>query len=229
MICKPVKAKHAASPDVSTPKEEEKFFSPRKLLEEYAQEDKERKPKNARTKLRYDSATTTDDKQEEKQEGDEDESTSASPDASASEDANDELFSPALKPPKASRSTSVSPPNGRAHLESKFASANAQAEESMEEDAVDEDTADSPDADEREDEDAGPPEQEFNPFYFMKTLPKYEDVVEGKRPISLPGKSHNAPNICLVLDLDETLVHCSVDEVKDPDMKFPVCIGKGTL
>nr|AAV63942.1 putative nuclear LIM factor interactor-interacting protein hyphal form [Phytophthora infestans] len=56
----------------------------------------------------------------------------------------------------------------------------------------------------------------------MKTLPKYEDIVEGKRPISLPERSHNAPKICLVLDLDETLVHCSVDEVKNPHMQFPV-------
>lgn len=62
-------------------------------------------------------------------------------------------------------------------------------------------------------------------FYFMKTLPKYEDIVEGKRPISLPEKSRNAPKICLVLDLDETLVHCSVDEVKNPHMQFPVCSG----
>eukprot|EP00644_Phytophthora_capsici_P014981 jgi/Phyca11/128492/e_gw1.76.96.1 len=56
----------------------------------------------------------------------------------------------------------------------------------------------------------------------MKTLPKYEEVVEGKRPISLPEKSRNSPKICLVLDLDETLVHCSVDEVENPHMQFPV-------
>ncbi|EGZ25142.1 hypothetical protein PHYSODRAFT_311755 [Phytophthora sojae] len=101
----------------------------------------------------------------------------------------------------------------------------AQAEDSTEEVATADDdmhVADSPDADEQEEEDATPLEQEFNPFYFMKTLPKYEDIVEGKRPISLPEKSRNAPKICLVLDLDETLVHCSVDEVKNPHMQFPV-------
>ncbi|CAI5718349.1 unnamed protein product [Peronospora destructor] len=65
-------------------------------------------------------------------------------------------------------------------------------------------------------------EQEFNPFCFMKTLPRYEDIVEGERPVSLPDRSRDAPKICLVLDLDETLVHCSVEEVKDPHMQFPV-------
>jgi len=32
----------------------------------------------------------------------------------------------------------------------------------------------------------------------MKTLPKYEDIVAGKRPISLPERSRNTPKICLV-------------------------------
>ncbi|KAG2761837.1 hypothetical protein JG687_00002368 [Phytophthora cactorum] len=216
---KSTKSKHAPPSDArdeNAPKskEEEKFFSPRKLLEEYDQQDKdEKKPraKKART-LNYDSAVSPNDKQEEKQE--------ESADVSASEDTNDELFSPALKPPKASRSTSASPPNARTRLESKFAHTSAQPVEAMEEEAAEED--ETVDADEQYDEDATPPEQEFNPFYFMKTLPKYEDIIEGKRPISLPERSRNAPKICLVLDLDETLVHCSVDEVKNPHMQFPV-------
>lgn len=32
----------------------------------------------------------------------------------------------------------------------------------------------------------------------MKTLPKYEDVVEGVREVVLPEKSPHTPKICLV-------------------------------
>ncbi|OQS07884.1 nuclear LIM factor interactor-interacting protein hyphal form [Thraustotheca clavata] len=63
-------------------------------------------------------------------------------------------------------------------------------------------------------------EHEFNPFYFMKMLPKYDDICEFARPIALPKKEPSAPKICLVLDLDETLVHCSVDDIANPDLKF---------
>ncbi|KAH7463015.1 hypothetical protein KRP22_001629 [Phytophthora ramorum] len=223
---KSAKAKRAPlsdARDTNEPKskEEEKFFSPRKLLKEYDQEEKPR-AKKARTRLNYDSAASSEGDEEEKQQQEED--AAASADASASEDANDELFSPTLKPPKVSRSTSASPPNGRVRLESKFATASEQLDEKMEEETVEETghAVVTEEAGGQEEEDATPPEQEFNPFYFMKTLPKYEDVVEGKRPISLPERSRNAPKICLVLDLDETLVHCSVDEVKDAHMQFPV-------
>ncbi|OQR87185.1 nuclear LIM factor interactor-interacting protein hyphal form [Achlya hypogyna] len=65
-------------------------------------------------------------------------------------------------------------------------------------------------------------EMEFNPFYFMKTLPRYEDVADFVRPVALPKKDPTAPNVCLVLDLDETLVHCSVDDMADADLKFPI-------
>ncbi|KUF92825.1 Exocyst complex component 7 [Phytophthora nicotianae] len=215
---KSTKATHASPFDMcdgNAPgsKEEEQFFSPRKLLEEYDQNDKdEKKPraKKART-LNYDSASSPNGKQDEKEE--------ESADTSANEEANDELFSPALKLPRVSRSTSTSPPNARTRLESKFAHT-TQPEEKIEEEAAEEE--ESVETEEQDDEDTTAPEQEFNPFYFMKTLPKYEDIVEGKRPISLPEKSRNAPKICLVLDLDETLVHCSVDEVKNPHMQFPV-------
>ncbi|ETP52941.1 hypothetical protein F442_02121 [Phytophthora nicotianae P10297] len=215
---KSTKATHASPFDMcdgNAPgsKEEEQFFSPRKLLEEYDQKDKdEKKPraKKART-LNYDSASSPNGKQDEKEE--------ESADTSANEEANDELFSPALKLPRVSRSTSTSPPNARTRLESKFAHT-TQPEEKIEEEAAEEE--ESVETEEQDDEDTTAPEQEFNPFYFMKTLPKYEDIVEGKRPISLPEKSRNAPKICLVLDLDETLVHCSVDEVKNPHMQFPV-------
>jgi hypothetical protein len=56
----------------------------------------------------------------------------------------------------------------------------------------------------------------------MKMLPRYEDVQDFVQPIALPQKDPSAPKICLVLDLDETLVHCTVEDIPHADMKFPV-------
>ncbi|RLN58588.1 hypothetical protein BBJ29_005493 [Phytophthora kernoviae] len=216
---KSIKAKHAPSSatsnNVPESKEDEKFFSPRKLLDEYDEE----KPKAKKAR-----ASPSPEASGIKQNGTKE--TAATMDASAGEDAaDDELFSPALKPPKASLSSSVSPADVRVRLETKFAGANAPSTEKMEdvETTIEETipttvTVDGEDVE----EDNASAEQEFNPFFFMKTLPKYEDIVAGKRPISLPERSRNAPKICLVLDLDETLVHCSVDEVKNPHLQFPV-------
>ena len=48
-----------------------------------------------------------------------------------------------------------------------------------------------------------------------------------KKPIHpssycLPAKKPDAPPITLVLDLDETLVHCSTDPMQGADFVFPV-------
>lgn len=64
--------------------------------------------------------------------------------------------------------------------------------------------------------------EEFNPYMFIKCLPRYEDVVRSKRELVLPRKPRSAPHLSLVLDLDETLVHCSVDPIEDADLTFPV-------
>lgn len=65
-------------------------------------------------------------------------------------------------------------------------------------------------------------EEEFNPYAFIKSLPDYEDV-KGLCPADrLPAKDEDAPPITLVLDLDETLVHCTVEQVDDADLTFPV-------
>ncbi|CAH0486324.1 unnamed protein product [Peronospora farinosa] len=208
------KSKHAssaASNDVNaiTSKEEETLFSPRKLRKEYDQEEEKPKTKKTRTRLNYDSATSSNGEQEQQE-------------TSFADAGKEELFSPALKPPSTSRSTSASPMNARGRLETK-----PEPEEQMEKDiALAEESLDTSDhmvdGEGQEEECATPLEHEFNPFCFMKTLPRYEDIVEGKRPVSLPDRSRDAPKICLVLDLDETLVHCSVEEVKDPHMQFPV-------
>ena len=69
-------------------------------------------------------------------------------------------------------------------------------------------------------------EEEFNPYLFIKCLPPYQHVIGGLPGWSsrtvLPPKSPSDPPISLVLDLDETLVHCTVDPVDDPDMVFGV-------
>ena len=65
-------------------------------------------------------------------------------------------------------------------------------------------------------------DDEFNPWQFIKSLPPY-NFVKHLRPLEgLPPKSRNDPPITLVLDLDETLVHCTVEDVQDADLTFPV-------
>lgn len=59
----------------------------------------------------------------------------------------------------------------------------------------------------------------FNPYLFMATLPPHATVaVKGK--ICLPPQIRVKPT--LVLDLDETLVHCCVNPFSNPDLTFPV-------
>mmetsp|Transcript_13659 Transcript_13659/g.29343 ORF Transcript_13659/g.29343 Transcript_13659/m.29343 type:complete len:298 (+) Transcript_13659:210-1103(+) len=72
-------------------------------------------------------------------------------------------------------------------------------------------------------------EEEFNPYLFIKCLPPYHHAIPPgwtSRPKALPPLDYDVlpsiPPICLVLDLDETLVHCTVEPVSDADMVFPV-------
>lgn len=73
-----------------------------------------------------------------------------------------------------------------------------------------------------QEEEEGEEEDEFNPYLFIKSLPPYAEVVTEVREVCLPKKTRQAPRISLVLDLDETLVHCSVDAVEKADLTFPV-------
>ena len=71
--------------------------------------------------------------------------------------------------------------------------------------------------DENEDDDA------FNPYAFIKSLPPYHTVAPATRmKFALPPKENDAPRISLVLDLDETLVHCSIEPIPKADLTFPV-------
>ena len=68
--------------------------------------------------------------------------------------------------------------------------------------------------DETYDEDA------FNPYLYMATLPPLSTLARHKP--ALPLKSSNDKKFTLTLDLDETLVHCSVEPIPKADCVFPV-------
>uniref|UniRef100_K3WYH5 Mitochondrial import inner membrane translocase subunit TIM50 n=1 Tax=Globisporangium ultimum (strain ATCC 200006 / CBS 805.95 / DAOM BR144) TaxID=431595 RepID=K3WYH5_GLOUD len=189
------------------------FLSPRKLVSEY---------------------DTTEDKNTDKTSSKQEQSDADMP---SEDDPTGVMFSPTLKPPRAVRTTSSSSSPSTTTPDASFLSSSSTCSEKNddEEDTVaapatasehveaeDDEDAYSYTAGSESGSDASATEQEFNPFYFMKTLPKYEHVVIGPRPVVLPAKSAHAPKISLVLDLDETLVHCSVDDVENPHLQFPV-------
>lgn len=63
--------------------------------------------------------------------------------------------------------------------------------------------------------------EDFDPYRFIASLPEVVPILPLK---CLPPKCHGYPPVTLVLDLDETLVHCSTDatEVRQPDFVFHV-------
>ncbi|XP_018446717.1 uncharacterized protein LOC108818289 isoform X2 [Raphanus sativus] len=63
---------------------------------------------------------------------------------------------------------------------------------------------------------------EFDPYLFIKNLPNLSSVVPTFRPLLLPKQTRSCPPISLVLDLDETLVHSSLEPCGDVDFTFPV-------
>jgi len=67
-------------------------------------------------------------------------------------------------------------------------------------------------------------EEEMDSFLFMKYAPVIkDDYFANKKPYLPPQRECGmAGKYTLVLDLDETLVHCSVDKVESCDAIFPV-------
>lgn len=63
---------------------------------------------------------------------------------------------------------------------------------------------------------------EFDPYFFIKNLPDLSSVVPTFRPMLLPKQTRRCPSTTLVLDLDETLVHSTLEPCNDADFTFPV-------
>mmetsp|Transcript_2737 Transcript_2737/g.6612 ORF Transcript_2737/g.6612 Transcript_2737/m.6612 type:complete len:412 (-) Transcript_2737:418-1653(-) len=64
-------------------------------------------------------------------------------------------------------------------------------------------------------------EDDFDPFSFMKHLPQLT-AEQLNRDTVLPKRTRNSPPITLVLDLDETLVHASLEPLEDAPISFSV-------
>ncbi|KAF1318394.1 Nuclear lim factor interactor-interacting protein hyphal form, partial [Globisporangium splendens] len=187
--------------------EDDGFLSPRKLVSEYDATD----DKNTTRKQEQSDA-----------------------DMPSEDDPTGVMFSPMLRPPRAVRTTSSSSSPSTATPDASFLSSSSTCSEKNddEEDAVvatatatatehteaeDDEDAYSYTAGSESGSDASATEQEFNPFYFMKTLPKYEHVVIGPRPVVLPAKSAHAPKISLV---NFNGVEYTVKVKKRPHMEY---------
>ncbi|KAL3833589.1 hypothetical protein ACJIZ3_008325 [Penstemon smallii] len=66
------------------------------------------------------------------------------------------------------------------------------------------------------------PDYEFDPQMYIKTLPDQQDTAFNLLSASVPNEKQITKQITLVLDLDETLVHSTLDHCDHADFTFPV-------
>ncbi|XP_052203332.1 uncharacterized protein LOC127808767 [Diospyros lotus] len=62
----------------------------------------------------------------------------------------------------------------------------------------------------------------FDPHMFIRNLPDLPDVAANFPPTNLLKETHKTRSVTLVLDLDETLVHSTLEHCDDADFTFPV-------
>jgi len=80
-------------------------------------------------------------------------------------------------------------------------------------------TRDEPKVEHKREEEEADDDDVFNPYQFISALPPHETVAI-RNKICLPPS--NTSQITLALDLDETLVHCTIEPIVNPDIVFPV-------
>ncbi|TMW58033.1 hypothetical protein Poli38472_013507 [Pythium oligandrum] len=205
-------------------KQDEPYYSPRKLLNEYdfGEDEENGKSSNSNDEKRT---------EEESKEGDGEQAVEPISSTEHGDPTEAVMFSPALKVPRPTRSPSASPTvNGK--IETTFADvsppSSAEKSTSHKEEEEEESFTCHEEASAATESEAGTDgtdavaETEFNPFVFIKALPKYEEVVPDGRFAVLPERTKHTPDVCLVLDLDETLVHCTVEDIENPHLQFPV-------
>ncbi|GLT52571.1 hypothetical protein SLA2020_259040 [Shorea laevis] len=64
--------------------------------------------------------------------------------------------------------------------------------------------------------------EEFDPQSFIKNVSELSDVVSNFRPSMVPKETQKRKSVTLVLDLDETLVHSTLEHCDDADFTFTV-------
>ncbi|KAK6124114.1 hypothetical protein DH2020_042140 [Rehmannia glutinosa] len=62
----------------------------------------------------------------------------------------------------------------------------------------------------------------FDPQTYIRNLPDQSDIAFAVLPTPVPNDKQNTKQITLVLDLDETLVHSTLDHCDDADFTFPL-------